>query len=72
MSELASRTDGVRGDKACSTRSTGNDEGDVTRLPPLWRDFLRSSRAVQRGNMPTGCARFKLFILLTCNWKQTN
>jgi hypothetical protein len=37
---------GVRVDKACGTPSAGNDDGEVTRLPPLRRDFLRSSGAV--------------------------
>jgi hypothetical protein len=31
-----------------------NDDGDVTGLPPLRRDFRRSSGAVEHGKAPTG------------------
>ena len=32
-----------------------NDDGEVTGLPPLRRDFRRSSGAVEHGKAPTGC-----------------
>ena len=32
-----------------------NDDGGVTGLPPLRRDFRRSSGAVEHGKAPTGC-----------------
>jgi hypothetical protein len=32
-----------------------NDDGEVTRLPPLRRDFRRSSGAVEHSVVPTGC-----------------
>jgi hypothetical protein len=31
-----------------------NDDGEVTGLPPLRRDFRRSSGAVEHGKAPTG------------------
>jgi len=33
-----------------------NDDAEVTGLPPLRRDFRRSSGAVEHGKAPTGCA----------------
>lgn len=36
-----------------------NDDGEVTGLPPLRRDFRRSSGAVEHGKAPTGCTETK-------------